>query len=142
MTGQDAIGVARQSIEHFNEGNWDGYRATLAPNAVYDELGTGRRIQGPDEIIRVSQAWKQAFPDARGTITSTIASGDTVALEITWEGTQTGPLQAPTGTIPASGRRVRLPAVQVVKVEGGRARETRHYFNLLALLQQIGAAPQ
>jgi hypothetical protein len=37
---------------------------------------------------------------------------------------------------------VRLPAVLVLRFEGDRIREGRHYFDLLSLLRQIGIAPQ
>ena len=33
-----------------------------------------------------------------------LVTGNTVVLEVTWQGTQTGPLQGPTGTVPDRGR--------------------------------------
>ena len=91
--------------------------------------------------MQAAQGWKTAFPDAQGTITKELASGDTAVLEITWDGTQTGPLDGPGGTIPATGKKVRLEAVQVVTVAGGKVTETRHYFDLLGMLQQLGVVP-
>jgi flagellar protein FlbD len=38
--------------------------------------------------------WKEAFPDAKGTVTNAAVADDTVTLEVTWEGTQDGPLAA------------------------------------------------
>jgi predicted ester cyclase len=79
------------------------------------------------------------MPDAKGTVTSALASGNTVALEIIWEGTHTGPLEGPTGTIPASGKRQVTPAAQILIFEGDKIKENHHYFDMMSLLKQIGA---
>jgi hypothetical protein len=64
-----------------------------------------------------------------------------VVLEIIWEETQTGPLEGSAGTIPPSGKRAVLPAVEVMRMESGRSKENHLYFDLMGLLQQIGAVP-
>jgi steroid delta-isomerase-like uncharacterized protein len=142
MAEQDLIRLARESIDAFNAGDWQRYKATLTPDSVYNELGTQRRIQGPDQILQALQGWKQAMPDAKGTVTNALASGNTVALEITWEGTHTGPLVGPGGTIPASGKRQVTPAAFLMTFEGDKIKEGRQYFDMMTLLQQIDAAPQ
>ena len=40
------------------------------------------------------------MPDVKGSVTNAVASGNTVVLEVTWEGTHTGPLAGPKGAIP------------------------------------------
>jgi hypothetical protein len=67
------------------------------------------------------------------------ASGDTAVIEVLWKGVHTGPLEAPTGTIPASNKPIELPACQVIEVEGGKVKSFMHYFDMLTLLTQIGA---
>jgi steroid delta-isomerase-like uncharacterized protein len=136
----DAVKLAREGVEAFTAGDWERFKAPLSPNSVYEELATQRRIKGADEITQAIQGWKTAFPDAKGTVKNAVASGDTVTLEITWEGTQSGPLESPEGTIPASGKRVAVEAVQVVRVENDKVTETRHFFDMLGLLRQIGAS--
>jgi hypothetical protein len=86
--------------------------------------------------------WRQAFPDAKGTIQKITASGNTVTAEILWEGTHKGPLASLAGAIPATGKRVQMRAVQVATVQGGKLKQTNHYFDLMTMLQQIGATPQ
>jgi steroid delta-isomerase-like uncharacterized protein len=138
---QENIAAARANVESFSAKDWERFRACMTPDGVYDEKGTGRRIQGVDNTIEALQGWTRAFPDSRGTITSVVASGDTVVLEITWEGTQTGPLMTTAGTLPASGKRVVVPAVEVLQMKGGKIAENRHYFDLMSLLQEVGAVP-
>ena len=45
-----------------------------------------------------------------GTIECSIASGSTVVQELTWQGTHTGPLLGPGGTLPATGKRIQVQA--------------------------------
>lgn len=142
MADQDLIKMARELVKAFNASNWEGIKATLARDCVYNELGTGRRIQGPDQFVQAMKGWKGAFPDAKGTVRNAFASGNTVTLEITWEGTHSGPLVGPAGVIPASGKRQVTPAAWVLKFQRGKVKESRHYFDMVTLLRQLGAMPQ
>jgi steroid delta-isomerase-like uncharacterized protein len=112
-----------------------------SPDPSVYELATQRRVQGPDAIVELSKGWRQAFPDAKGTITKAVESGDTVVLEIIWEGTHNGELKSAMGAIPATYKRVKIPAVEVVTFKGDKIAETKHYFDLMTMLAQIGALP-
>ena len=61
----------------FNGGDWERLQAGLAADSRYEELGTARTSNGPEQIVELFKGWKQAFPDAVGTVTSAIASGET-----------------------------------------------------------------
>jgi steroid delta-isomerase-like uncharacterized protein len=134
-----AVDVARESVEAFNAGDWDRFRSLHAEDVVEEELGTQRRLEGIDVLIEANEGWKQAFPDASGEITNTCESGDTAVLEITWSGTQSGPLQMPDGELSASNKHAEVRACQVFRVDGDRIAEVRHYFDMATLLQQVGA---
>jgi hypothetical protein len=62
-----------------------------------------------------------------------------VTLEITWGGTQTGPLHTPEGDIAPLTRRVVVKAAEVFEIDGDNIPESHHYFDMMGLLQQIGA---
>ena len=91
----DLAKIAREAVDAFNASDWERTKALMTPDYLYNEVGTQRRIQGPEEAVAALQGWKKAMPDAKGTVTNAFASGNTVALEITWEGTHTGPLEGP-----------------------------------------------
>ena len=142
MAEQELITTARRVVEAFNAGDWDGCKAALTPDSVYDEVGTSRRIQGSAAIIPCWQAWKQAMPDVKGAVNRAVAAGNTVVLEMTWTGTHTGPLQGPAGTIPATGKQQTTRASWLLNFEGGKIKDSRHYFDMLAFLQQLGIVPR
>jgi steroid delta-isomerase-like uncharacterized protein len=137
---ESAEEVARESIDSYNAGDFDRLRSLLADDFYEEELATQRRLEGADARIEAAQTWKQAFPDEHGTITGAFTSGNTVALELTWEGTQSGPMATPDGKkLPPSNKHVTVKSVEVIEIEDGKIRVLRHYFDLMTLLQQIGA---
>ena len=141
-TADSMVEIAREQVDAFNNADWKRMRDGLASNSHYDELGTERKVDGPEQIVALYKGWKQAFPDAAGTVTGAFASGDTAVLEVTWKGTHTGPLTTAEGTIPASGKRQKVPAAIFYTFEGDTITECRHYFDSQTLLKQIGAQPR
>ena len=135
----DAIGVVTELIETFNAADWPRFRATLDPDVTNRETGTGRQTEGADAYVALVQGWKSVFPDVRGRIHHAVAGGDTVAVEVTWEGTHLGPLPTPAGPVPPSGRRIVNEATMWFAVRGGRVHDIRHHLDMLTLLQQTGA---
>jgi steroid delta-isomerase-like uncharacterized protein len=137
---QSAEDVARESIESYNAGDFDRLRSLLADDFYEEELATQRRLEGADARVEAAQTWKKAFPDEHGTITGAYTSGNTVVIELTWEGTQRGPLARPDGQeLPPSNKRITVKSVEVIEIEDDKIKALRHYFDLMTILQQIGA---
>jgi steroid delta-isomerase-like uncharacterized protein len=142
QTGTDLARTVEELLDAYNQSDWDRIRAIVAPDLVYIETGSGRRIEGVDAYIQTLETWKRAFPDTSGTIRAILAGDDTVAEEIRWEGTHTGPLETPNGTIEATNKRIATDASAWTRFDGERVREIHHYLDVPSLLQQIGALPQ
>jgi len=138
QTAEKMVKIAREQVDAFNKGDWELVRAAHTSESRLNELATERKVEGPEQIVELYKGWKQAFPDAAGTVTSAFASGDTAVLEVTWKGTHTGPLMTAEGTIPASGKRQETPAAIFYAFEGEKIKESRHYFDSLTLLKQLG----
>src|SRR6476646_7722851 len=107
---QDLAGMTETIITAFSKGDWAQFRAPLASDVHYEETGTGRQTESADAYVQLVQGWKQSFPDATGTIRHAVASGNIVVQEVLWEGTHTGDMATPGGIIPASGKRISVPA--------------------------------
>ena len=142
MTANEMVAIAREQVNAFNESDWKKMRGQLAADSRYHELGSQRKVKGPKEIVELFQDWKKAFPDATGKVTSALGSGNKVALEVIWKGTQTGPLGGPKGAIPPSGTQQVTPAALFFTFQGNKIKESHQYFDSMTLLQQIGALPK
>jgi steroid delta-isomerase-like uncharacterized protein len=129
---------ASSVVETFNNDDWDGASRFFGAS-TYNELGTQRSLKGTD-IVDALKGWKTAMPDVKGTITGAEEVGNQVILEVTWHGTHTGPLATPQGEIPPSGKSHTTPSAWIFDYEGDSLVESRHYFDMLTILQQIGAA--
>ena len=138
MPQKSVVDLAKEQVIAYNEKDWDRARAALAPEVVYDELGTQRKVKGVDDVLTAWKGWATAMPDSRATFRSELVSGNTAVLEITWTGTHKGPLMMPDGEIPASGKKIELRACQVVEVANDRVKSVRHYFDMGTLLDQLG----
>lgn len=139
MPQQSLVDIAKALTIAYNEKNWAAVEEAVAPGFVYDEVGTQRKIQGVKEFITAWRGWAAAIPDSKATFHSASTSGNTVVLEVTWRGTQTGPLQTPTGQVPPSGKTFEMRACQVVEVANDKVQAMRHYFDMMTMMQQLGA---
>jgi len=140
LSPQQLIDAAKAPTVAYNAKDWKAVRASVAPDVIYDEIATGRRLQGVDQVMAVWQGWAKTFPDSRATFHSAIATGNTVVLEVTWNGTHTGPLETPTGTIAATGKRIEIRSCVVVELAGDKLKVERQYFDMATMLRQIGVA--
>ena len=130
---------ATDLVDAFNEADWDRLQENLARDVLYTETGTGRRVEGVAGYVQLCQGWKDAFPDAAGTVTNSVVGDDIAVLEIRWDGTHSGPLETPGGPVPPSGNRIAADASFWARCEGGRIQEIHHHLDVFVLLQQIGA---
>jgi steroid delta-isomerase-like uncharacterized protein len=138
---QNLIERANDWLDAFNAADWQRFAAGMTPDVVYEETGTGRRVDGVDAYVQLCQVWRQAFPDVRGEIRNVVASGNTVVQEVLWEGTHTGTLEGPAGPLPPSGKRIAVPASLWITFSGDQGKEVHHHLDVLSMLGQIGVLP-
>jgi hypothetical protein len=64
QTPDKMVEIAREQVDAFSKGDWECARAALAFDSRLNELGTQRKIEGPEKIVELFKGWKQASPDA------------------------------------------------------------------------------
>ena len=140
MSDQQLIDTAKAPFIGYNEKDWDKVRASTTTDLVYDEVATHRKVEGIDQVLEVWQGWATAFPDSHLIFHDSSESSGKVALELTFHGTHTGPMQTPDEEIPATGNSVELRACELVEVEDGKVKSIRNYFDMMTMMQQLGLA--
>jgi ketosteroid isomerase-like protein len=105
-------------------------------------MATGETFNGPEGVKQYLLVWATAFPDSQVETTEIIAGDRGAVVEFTGRGTQSGPLQTPTGDIPPTGRAAEQRFCTVNRIENGKITEARQYFDLLGLMQQLGLVPE
>jgi steroid delta-isomerase-like uncharacterized protein len=142
MAQETVIDIAKASVVAYNEKNWTAAETALSPEIIYEEIATQRKPKGIREVLAAWRGWAEAIPDSKATFQNALASGNTVVLEMTWRGKQTGQLQTPGGPLAPTGKSIEIQACQIIEVEGTKAKRIRHYFDMATLLQQLGAEIQ
>lgn len=123
-------------VELFNVGRYEEQEKDFAADGYSEEIGTNRRST-PQEATANARAWKDAFPDAHGTITTKVIEGNRGAAEIVWRGTNRGPLMGQ----PATGKEVTVRAAVVIETNGGRITRASHYIDVAGMMAQLGRMP-
>jgi predicted SnoaL-like aldol condensation-catalyzing enzyme len=92
--------------------------------------------RGPEAAKRTVAMYRGGFPDADCRIEEIIAQGDKVVARWTARGTQTGPL----GPLGATGRRVEVTGMDILRISDGKIVESWCNWDTMGMLQQLGVA--
>jgi ketosteroid isomerase-like protein len=136
------MGEAREVMDQITDAyfskDMDAAAKLYAPDAVAVAPDAGE-LRGRDQIVAWSKELFDAFPDATYEPVNEYESGNTAIDEGYFVGTNTGPLQGPTGeTIPATGKSVRVPACDIATVANGVITRHRFYYDQMDFLGQLG----
>lgn len=133
------VAAAERHVSAFNRHDLEAHSANETADIQWTQPGVS--IEGQEAVASLQQALWTALPDARIELVARVANADTVMSEEVLVGTQTGPFVTPAGTLPASGRAIRMPFVTVQQVRDGKIAAERVYFDQLDFLGQLGIAP-
>jgi steroid delta-isomerase-like uncharacterized protein len=133
-------GLLDRYVEMYNVKDLDGVMDLYSDDAVQgmgDGTFTGR-VAIRDRLAQELDA----FSDIAHRVVSYIEEGDAFADEWVFVGTHTGPLVMPDGTeIPATGKRVEMPGMEVVVMRDGKIVRNTLYYDNLAVAGQLGLLP-
>ncbi|UKA72174.1 ester cyclase [Arthrobacter sp. FW306-06-A] len=100
-------------------------------------------ISGSEAIADYFHHFWEAMPDVRYEQSARHEAGDVAIVEGFVTGTNTGSLGLPTGgTLPATGKQVRVRSCDIAKVQAGLIAEHHAYFDQMELLGQLGLLPE
>lgn len=134
----DNATFVRDLFRAWNDRDYDAIAGSVAPDCTLTDQGSGRKLEGPQEFTRLARAMFDAMPDGRFTLDRLTAQGDTVVVEYTASGTQTGDLVLHAGTVPATGRSITVHACDIYEIRDGRIQEGRAYLDTGAIMSQLG----
>ena len=141
MSAQDNAALACTLYDAYNARDFDRAASAVAENCELLNVPLGITFHGQEGVRQFQQGWEMAFPDSKVEVTNVVATDDQVVVEFTGRGTHSGPLYSPAGTIPATGRRLDLPFVDVHQIRDGKVASSRTYFDVMGMMQQLGLVP-
>lgn len=102
---------------------------------LYD-VSSGKKYYGA-EVGDLVENFKIPFPDMHRELENVYAIDDVVVVELSLNGTHSGPLETSLGSVPATGKAVKVPCCDVWTVEDGKVRSFHCYTALTILIEQI-----
>jgi predicted ester cyclase len=130
--------IQKKQVDAINRHDAKAFAAQYVAGAVAYDPQYPEPLRGRDEIQKDIEAFLEAFPDLQARLVSLLPHGNTVASEVELSGTHKGPMAGPTGPIAATNRRVQLRVAQFDRMEGSVITETRRYYDMAGLMQQLG----
>ena len=130
-----------RAVQLYNAGNLEGLVNIYAEDATL-VTSDGITARGRAAIREQVSRDKTAFPDETVAIELMVEQGDTIAIEYTWAGTNTGPFVTPDGTqVPPTGKRVEIKGMDLAQVRDGKIAVHHMYADNMAVIGQLGLLP-
>ena len=139
-TQMETRALVEQSIRDFNAKDAEAAARRAAPDFVGTASGS-EPVRGAQGLKEYNQRWFTAFPDAQVAIDRLTVLGNTAVLEGTFTGTHTGTLTTEMGDVPATGKKVSGPFVQVFEVDRGLFKSAQLTYDRMLLATQLGILP-
>ena len=119
-----------------NRGDLDALVSMCHPDAIHGIGGeTYRGAQGVRDLFKPII---DASSEREVQINNVVESGDTVVVEFVFRFQNTGAMVSAQGTIPPTGRPVRLASIAVYELRDGKLAGSRGMFARLDLMTQLG----
>ena len=123
-------------IQAFNERDWATEAGCRTPDYVGYVPGAPAPLDAAGWAAFMG-AFTTAFPDAQISVDGSIEERDMVASRWTITGTHRGDFQG----VPPTGRQVTMAGIDISRVVDGKIAEHWAQFDVIGVLQQIGAIP-
>ena len=136
MSEENKALMRRELEEVWNKHNPDAVDEIYAPDLVNRSAPPGmpNDREGFKALVGINLG---AFPDLKVTSDFQLAEGDKVVMRWTATGTHTGELMG----IPATGKRIKMTGIGIVRVAAGKITELWIESDQMGLMQQLGVVP-
>jgi steroid delta-isomerase-like uncharacterized protein len=138
MTDQNKDLANRFYGEVFDPGDVDRVPEFCAEDFVDHEPQPPGMPEGIEGVKAFIQMFHAGFPDVKASVEDVLAEGDRVVARVRFTGTHQGEFMG----VPATGKRIDMETIDIVRVVDGKAVEHWGVTDNMALMQQIGAIPE
>lgn len=131
-------GIVMRFNDAQNAWDYDTIASLLAPDIKRHCQATPESpVNSREDYLALIKSYETSTPDAHQTINHIMAEGDMVAVNLTYSGTQTGPM----GDTPPTGKHFDLDVLAMFRIEDGLIAEAWVEWDNLAILRQLGLFP-
>ncbi len=120
-----------------------GFIASFTDDGVFtNKVGPvpGETFRG-ERLGDMVRTMASMFPDVHRELHRVTVTGDTVAVELSIQGTFQGPMPTPAGVLEPNGATIDVPTADFFYLRDGKIEVFNCYIGISVLLAQIGVAP-
>jgi steroid delta-isomerase-like uncharacterized protein len=139
MSEKEIKALTRRFLEEMNKGEAAAMAVadkSLATNFVFHSA-TGEDIRGLKDFKQHTSEIYRAFPDFHFTVDDIVVEGDKVVTRWTLTGTHKGEFMG----IPPTNKKVKVWAITIDRIAGGKFVEEWERLDTLGFMQQLGVIP-
>ena len=133
-TEQNKATARRWSEELWSQGKLDVADEIISPDYQRHDPGDPFPARGPEDVKRIVKMLRGMLPDLRIEVEAIVAEGDMVVSRYTATGTDTVGYMG----MPATGKPIRTPAIQMFRFRDGKITESWAARDDLGTLRQLG----
>jgi steroid delta-isomerase-like uncharacterized protein len=131
----DNAGTARALFDAWERRDLEAVVRDMADDVTVTDLARGEVMAGRDAAKAFYASWATACPDSTAGHVIVASSGDAVAVEGTWKGTNTGPF----GPFGPTGRTTSMPWVNNIRFGAdGKIVAITALYDQMTVLTQLG----
>ena len=142
--------MSKEEIERLDEqhlSTWDSHDADafmgmFAEDFVWYDWTQPEPIRDRETARQYFGSWATAFPDLKTTKATRVIGDDTVATEIEWTATNSGPMVMGGNEIPATNKAVVGRGSYIARFRDGKIVEFRTHPDVAGMMMQLGMMPQ
>jgi len=141
MTRDEIVALDDRGMAAWDTHDTDAFVGLFADDFEFTDSSAPTPMRSREEVKGYMAAWFTAFPDMRASETNRVVGEDSVAVEVEFTGSNTGPLAMGGQTIPATGRTVTGHGTYFAKAQDGRITEFHAHPDSAELMMQLGLMP-
>ena len=141
MSKEDLERIDDQGMAAWGDHNPQAFVDQLADDFVLKDLSMPEPIRTKEGATAYVQAWITAFPDMSITRTNRVVGQDSVAGEVEFRGTNTGPMMMAGKEIPPTGKSVIGRGAYFARVRDGKVVEFSAHPDIAGMMMQLGFMP-
>jgi ketosteroid isomerase-like protein len=136
----DNEAIIRKAYQVAEEQDVAGWIAAFTEDGTFTDESIPHTYRGPKELGLTVEVYAKAFPDMHRELHTVYTVGDIVIVQLSLQGTHTGPLELPSGTVPPTGKRMDAPCCDVFELVDGKIKRFDCYAEGSVIARQLGLA--
>jgi steroid delta-isomerase-like uncharacterized protein len=132
--------IIRNAYQVAEDQDVAGWIAAFTEDGTFTDESIPYTYRGANELGLTVEVYAKAFPDMHRELHRFYVNGDTVIVQLHLQGTHTGPLELPSGTVPPTGKRMDAPCCDVFELVDGKIKRFDCYAEGSVIAKQLGLA--